>query len=187
MDRNFKQELLNALYDHDDSGKSDTYYSSPTRRVHNLTPTGDENVVALQQAYLFAVLETAKFNMATWVNTQDGAYDAELGRDRVTVSKSKGVSCGTTMCLAGSVAFFNLAENEGLSSTGDVWTLQKIKGEDYLDKYIQTSESRAKGILNLNEGQAETLFRLPTDLTVVKAALNYVANRDLSTKELANA
>lgn len=185
-DRDFRQEFSDTLSAY--NGR-DLYIRSVASRVNDLYPTGRENLAALQNAYLFAVLENDKFNMELWVKSRatGEVYDPKTGLNRVTLSKKTGVSCGTTMCIAGSVAYFNLDDNEGLSGDGDVFTLKTIDGVDYLDEYVEMSDARSNKVLGLTYTQGSALYRLPNDIGVVKAALNYLAQRDLAVKELENA
>lgn len=182
-DRNFKQEFLDACAD-DPSIDDDHAYSYAT----SLKPTGGENISMLQNAYLFATLESSKFDMNDWVSTigYDDLYDDEVGASKPTLTKENVVSCGTTFCLAGSVAAFNLGDNEGMDCDGNIYNLKKINNVDYLGSYVDSSEDRGTELMNLNDDQAHVLFYLPNDINVIKAALNYVAQRDLGVKETIN-
>lgn len=189
--RDLKQELYDALSvtDSDKDTYADGCSNDPDHingRIESLTPTGSENIAALQQAYMFVLLENDKFDMKNWVHKNGGfnSYDYENNEYKPLITKKQGVSCGTTMCLAGSVAFFNLAENEGMNAIGNIYTIKNINGREFLDHFVNTAEDRGRQIMGLSYTQAQTLFRLPTDVRVVKAALNFIAQRDLTPVDL---
>jgi len=183
-DRNFKQEFIDACVD---SGMdNDVAYDY----ADSLKPTGGENISMLQSAYLFATLENDRFDMDNWVaggDYADDLYDDSANASKPLVTKENAVSCGTTFCLAGSVAAFNLGDREGMDTEGDIYKLETIKGTDYLSSYVDSSEARGRDLMNISYTQAGVLFYLPDDINIIKAALNYIAQRDLSVKALENA
>lgn len=180
-DRNFRQEFIDAYM------SLGFPYETASTYARRLSPTGHENISMLQSAYLFATLENDRFDMNNWVDSEEFDDLQDGVHERPLVTKENVVSCKTTFCLAGSVAAFNLGNNEGMDTDGNIYSLKKIRGTNYLDLYVDSPEDRGMKLMGLSVDQASILFYLPNDIDLVKAALNYIAQCDLSVKELNNA
>lgn len=177
------RDAFSRRYDvYDDISERDNLVDA---KINLLSPTGKENVAMLQQVYLFTVLENEKFDMGTWAENLSALEESAEGLNQAIASKGK-VVCGTTMCLAGTAAWMAFKDNECFGPEGDIHTLIKVGDVEYAGKYVASAEHRGADVLGLNWEQADTLFYLPNDLDVVQAALNYIAQRDLSVKENVN-
>lgn len=134
----------------------------------DLEPTGEENVEELRTVLAFAKKEKEHFDMTSWVTIPE--------REN-TIKTYEPLSCGTTMCLAGTAAYFSLQENEVISSWGEIYSYDR--DTETRGNLISGVETRGRNVLGLTWGQADILFALPDDLAVVEAAMNLVAGEIL--------
>lgn len=136
--------------------------------VLDLEPTGNENVKELRAVLEFAKREKEHFDMNSWVS---------LPTTSPFLKSDEALSCGTTMCLAGTAAYFSLQENEVITSWGEIYSYDrdtKSQGNP-----VQAVQTRGRAVLGLSWEQADVLFTLPDDLAVVEAAMNLVAGEVL--------
>lgn len=122
------------------------------------------NIKILKQA-LRAIKKYPQFHdQETWTTTRE---------DNFPVKASNGATppCGTTMCLAGWIAFQNAPRGTVMAQGGYLYKTLPQGGFEYID----AAENMGREFAELTESQAEALFYRAQTVDDLAAMINHLA------------